>query len=91
MHHGPAACCGAVVHVGVLGYVEDVLAAIPYAAEMTVAPPPRLAFGRAWQEAKVQAEATGAAPWPARWWRHVVMRAATEVPGVEIDYENGAS
>ena len=30
-------------------------------------------------------------PWPARWWRHVVMRAATEVPGVEIDYENGAS
>ena len=23
-------------------------------------------------------------PWPARWWRHVVMRACAEVPGVVI-------
>lgn len=28
-------------------------------------------------------------PWPARWWRHVVMRARAKVPGVAITFDGG--
>ena len=29
-------------------------------------------------------------PWPARWWRHVVMRARAKVPGVAVTSDGGS-